>query len=188
MVNDESESGSAGVEEGTVEAKGTIKWFDAAKGYGFIVPEDGSGDILLHHSALRDTGRRSLPEGTVVVCQAVQRPKGMQVARIVSFDTSHAVEPEHRVAPVAHSGRHAFPEPRGDFIDVTVKWFNRTRGYGFMSRGEDTQDIFVHMEVLRRHGLHDIAPGQTARVRIGESEKGPQVVEIELTGPPPVAE
>ena len=67
----------------------------------------------------------------------------------------------------------------GDFLDATVKWFNPAKGYGFITQGEGTPDIFVHMETLRHIGISQLTRGQAVRVRIGQGPKGPQVAEIE---------
>jgi CspA family cold shock protein len=162
-----------------IEVRGTVKWFDAVKGYGFVIPDDGVGDVLLHHSVLREYGHVTLPEGATIVCEAAQRPKGMQVIHILQLDLSTAQlsHPPKMAAGRAPKG-HASLVGKGDFVKATVKWFNRVRGYGFVSRGEGTQDIFIHMEVLRHAGVLEIEPGQVLHVKIADTDKGPQVAEI----------
>lgn len=159
--------------EQATEVHGTLKWFDAVKGYGFIIPDDGTNDILLHYSVLRDVGQRSLPEGTRVHCKVVMRSKGKQATEILEVDTSNAVPS----SPDSSRGAQLV-EAEGDFISVTVKWFNRAKGYGFVTRGEGTQDIFVHAETLRHFGLINLQPGQPLEIRMGTCSKGPQVAEI----------
>jgi cold shock protein len=161
---------------------GTVKWFDATRGFGFIVGDTGEGDILLHFSVLRDHNRRTLPEGTRVVCEAVERDRGLQARRIVSFDLSTATGPDADLIARRNADRVdplALEDNAGPFESVQVKWFNQLKGYGFVVRGAGGADIFIHMETVRRAGLAALEPEQPLRARIADGRKGPLVIAIE---------
>jgi CspA family cold shock protein len=157
-----------------VEISGRIKWFDVAKGYGFIVPDGELPDVLLHVTVLRRDGYATAPEGAHIVCEAQRRAKGLQVLRIISMDESTAVHPAELLAPRTH----VQVTPIGGFEIAVVKWFNRMRGFGFLTRGEGTEDIFVHMETLRRYGIADLKPGDSLLVRFGYGTKGLMEAEV----------
>ena len=163
-----------------VELSGVIKWFDVSKGYGFIVPDNGGADILLHVTCLRRDGFQTAYEGARVVCEVLQRPKGLQAFRILSMDESTAIHP----AQLPPARTHVQVTPTSGFERAVVKWFNRLRGFGFLTRGDGTPDIFVHMETLRRFGMTELRPGQYVLVRFGPGSKGMMAAEIHPeTGP-----
>ena len=163
-----------------VELAGVIKWFDVSKGFGFIVPDNGMADVLLHVSCLRRDGFQTAYEGARVVIEALARPKGLQAFRILSMDESTAIHPAQMPPPRTH----VTVAPTSGLERAQVKWFNRLRGFGFLTRGEGTPDIFVHMETLRRFGLAELRPGQFVLVRFGPGPKGLMAAEVRPeTGP-----
>lgn len=157
-----------------LEITGVIKWFDVAKGFGFIIPDNGQADILLHVTCLRRDGYQTILEGTRVVALVQKRDRGYQAFRILSMDTSTAVHPS-QMPPVR---THVQVTPSSGLERAIVKWFNRTKGFGFLTRGEGTEDIFVHMETLRRYGITELRPGQSVLVRFGDGDKGLMAAEI----------
>ncbi|CAN2533054.1 cold-shock protein [Methylosinus sp.] len=166
------ENGEAGLD--LIEVSGTIKWFDVSKGYGFVVPDDGGADILLHVTILRRSGFQSAYEGARVVCEVQNRVKGMQVFRVIGMDESTAVHPSQN--GVART--HVQVAPSSGYEIAIVKWFNRVKGFGFLTRGEGTDDIFLHMETVRRFGLAELKPGDSVLVRYGDGPKGLMATEV----------
>jgi cold shock protein len=161
-----------------IEVSGVIKWFDVAKGYGFIVPDSGMADVLLHVTCLRRDGYQTAYEGARVVCEVLPGPKGLQAFRVVSMDESTAIHPAQMPPPRTH----VTVAPTSGLERAQVKWFNRLRGFGFLTRGEGTPDIFVHMETLRRFGLAELRPGQFVLVRFGPGPKGMMAAEVHPEG------
>jgi cold shock protein len=154
-------------EMGTRLVSGTIKWFDTEKGYGFVEPADGGGDIFLHVSTLLESKfRQNLDyKGTPVCIRVADGPRGLQCTKIESMDLAQAgLLLEKKPTPKMS---HEVANERGPEL-MEVKFFNRKNGYGFFARSHGP-DVFIHMEILRACSLIGLAPGQKANVKFGEN-------------------
>ncbi len=179
--------------EGAIRVRGRVKWFSQEKGFGFIVSDELDGDILIHRTVVHDYGATQVLEGATVECDVIRKIKGLQAKRLLSLDNNAGVM-NPRAHANGHSNGHAngdggrrpprsreimIDEPTGPSRMAECKWFSRPKGYGFVTDGGN-EDIFCHMDVMRRYGIRELRQGQRVQVRVMRGPKGLTATEIHL--------
>ena len=156
-----------------------VKWYNPDKGFGFVELADGSGEAFLHVSVVERSGHGSVPPGATLEVRAGPGPKGPQVTEILKVDASTALQEQPR------RPRPERPDyPQADRATVeelgTVKWYNDTKGFGFIATDHGGKDIFVHASALQRAGITGLAEGQRVAVDVADGQKGPEAVNLRL--------
>jgi cold shock protein len=155
-----------------VEAK--IKWFNAAKGFGFVTLSDGSPDAFLPMATLRRAGFEEAREGASISCEVGTGAKGPLVVTVLSIDNSTAVA-------AGGGGGTGRPVSRpAQTVEGIVKWFEPDKGYGFISPDGGGKDVFIHVTALRRSGVDALGPGQRVRVDVVDGRKGFEADRVKL--------
>jgi CspA family cold shock protein len=155
----------------TMKVQGYVKWFDTTKGYGFVVADDGEGDVLLHANVLRVFGFTSVAEGARIELEAQSTERGRQAVEVIE------------ITPVAQPDGNAPEPPPGDVAagplqPARVKWFDRVKGFGFVNTYGRSEDVFLHMETLRQFGYGEVLSGDVLAVRVTAGPRGPMVYEV----------
>ncbi|TNF64356.1 MAG: cold shock domain-containing protein [Rhodobacteraceae bacterium] len=159
----------------TNEVSGLVKWFDAAKGFGFVVADEGGPDILLHINVLRNFGQNSVADSSRIRILAQQTARGVQAVEVLSID------------PPARDGGAPLPDIAGlmpqdvaglPLEPARVKWFDKGKGFGFANVFGKPEDVFLHIEVLRLSGLSDLQPGEALALRVIDGKRGRMAVEV----------
>lgn len=154
---------------------GLVKWFDPVKGFGFVVSDEGGPDILLHVNVLRNFGQSSIADGARVDLEVQKTERGVQATQVLALyppQNSDAVGLSDIAALDPQVVAAAPLEP------ARVKWFDKGKGFGFANVFGRREDIFLHMEVLRRSGLSDLAPGEALALRVIEGKRGHMAAEV----------
>jgi len=175
------------------EHDATVKWFNPEKGFGFVALSDGSGDAFLHANTLNQSGHSAVSPGATLRVRIGQGQKGRQVSEVLSVDESTATPSAGRASvgaargPAAgfggSPGGGAAPRrgaPTGPSVEMqgTVKWYNATKGFGFVAPAEGGKDVFVHASALQRAGVMQLAEGQTIWMDVVQGAKGPEAASI----------
>ncbi|KAJ54535.1 hypothetical protein ACMU_17660 [Actibacterium mucosum KCTC 23349] len=148
---------------------GRVKWFDPAKGFGFVVADEGGPDILLHANVLRNFGQSSVADSAGIEVETLATDRGIQATQVLRIDP-----PE----PTEENAFQDLDEADSDLIADTeleparVKWFDKGKGFGFANVFGSDDDVFVHIEVLRRSGLADLQPGEAVSLRVVDGKRG----------------
>ena len=159
------------VERGLPRVRGSVKWFDPGKGFGFIVADSGGPDILLHVNALRNFGQSSICDRAGIVVSVQQTQRGLQAVEVFEVNPPEDFEP----------AEDSDEEPVDLSIELEparIKWFDKIKGFGFANVFGRPEDVFIHMEVLRKSGFAELQPGEAVGLRIVDGERGRMAVSI----------
>ncbi|MEO9682515.1 MAG: cold shock domain-containing protein [Tateyamaria sp.] len=161
--------------EPTEDVSGTVKWFDPVKGFGFIVSEVGGPDILLHINVLRNFGQSSVADGASLSVRTQKTERGVQAVEVLSIQPPETTE----VAPLADIAFLDQAEiAQAPLEPGRVKWFDKGKGFGFANGFGSNEDVFLHVEVLRRSGLSDLGPGEALAMRVIDGKRGRMAAEV----------
>lgn len=149
------------------QVNGVVKWFDPTKGFGFVVAEGGGPDILLHANVLRNFGQGSIADGAKVEISVLDSERGSQATEVLSIDANFEGSTKMVDLDEAHADDPSLP-----FEPARVKWFDKAKGFGFANVFGSDEDIFVHVEVLKRSGLADLQPGEAVSLRVIDGKRG----------------
>jgi len=157
-----------------------VKWYNPDKGFGFVELAHGSGDAFLHVSVVERSGHGSISPGATLEVRASPGSKGPQVTEIISVDASTALQEQPRRPRPERPAYH----PSADRATVeelgTVKWYNATKGFGFVAMDRGGKDVFTHATALERAGIMGLAEGQRVAVDVADGQKGPEAVSLRL--------
>ena len=156
-----------------------VKWFKTEKGFGFVELADGTGDAFLHASVLGRLGVTAVQPGETLEVRVTQGQRGPQVTEVLNVDSSTAAPPRPRTGTGFRPAERSPLEPTSQEAG-TVKWYNTTKGFGFIVRDNGGKDVFVHASALQRAGLTSLNEGQRVVVDIAEGFKGPEATGIRL--------
>lgn len=154
---------------------GTVKWFDPSKGFGFVVSDEGGPDILLHANVLRNFGQSSVADAAGIEVIVQETARGIQAVEVLRIDPPAG---EDAAAP-GQGGEIAEPVDMSLPLEpARVKWFDKAKGFGFANVFGRAEDVFLHVEVLRRSGLSDLQPGEAVSLRVVEGKRGRMAVQV----------
>lgn len=153
----------------TAVLRGHVKWFDPTKGFGFVIAEEGGADILLHANVLRNFGQSSVADGAGIEIEVQDTQRGRQAVSV------------HSITPPETPDLAGLTEEQTGNIDLDsagpveparVKWFDKGKGFGFANIFGSSEDVFIHVEVLRRSGLADLQAGEAICLRTVQGKRG----------------
>jgi CspA family cold shock protein len=166
------------VEDSDTEVRavsGKVKWFDPVKGFGFVLADEGGPDILLHANVLRNFGQSSVADGARIDIEVQRTQRGVQATQVLAIEPPEAPEG----APLADFEHIDAETLRATPMEAArVKWFDKAKGFGFANVFGKSEDVFIHIEVLRRSGLSDLQPGEALAIRVVDGRRGRMAMEV----------
>jgi cold shock protein len=159
---------------------GKIKWFNRSKGFGFIVPDDGTGDVFLPLAVLERAGHSEAPDGARITVESVQGPKGRAATHILQLDASTATPRPSREPRPPRRDREEEANLPTEAVDGVVKWYDTARGFGFVLPSDGGKDVFVHVTALHRAGIEELQPGQSVRLQVAQGRRGREALALQL--------